>query len=135
LRLHLGFALRPRIGLALTPRIGFALRLCLRFAFRLPFGVTLRSQLGLTRYGEAAIVEKLAAAGFQDIEIEPTRVYSVEDARAFLSTSGIDVDALAQQVEGKFISAFVRATKPQPAVCCAPSADTRSSRCPTGSTR
>ncbi|MGB8439804.1 MAG: arsenite methyltransferase [Candidatus Acidiferrales bacterium] len=55
---------------------------------------------------------KLAAAGFEEIEVEPTRVYSVEDARQFLTTQGIDVDAIAPQVEGKFVSAFVRAKKP-----------------------
>lgn len=55
---------------------------------------------------------KLAAAGFAGIEVEPTRVYDIEDARAFLSGEGIDVDAIAPQVEGKFISAFIRATKP-----------------------
>ena len=57
-------------------------------------------------------------AGFVSIDIEPTRVYSLEDARAFLSGQGLDVDALARKVEGKFISAFVRATKS--AACCAP---------------
>ncbi|HEY1213323.1 MAG TPA: arsenite methyltransferase [Bryobacteraceae bacterium] len=61
---------------------------------------------------------KLTAAGFAGIEIEPTRVYDIEDARVFLSGQGIDVDAIAPQVEGKFMSAFVRATKP--AGCCAP---------------
>ena len=55
---------------------------------------------------------KLAAAGFESIEIEPTRVYNVEDARSFLSGAGIDVDAIAPEVEDKFISAFVRAIKP-----------------------
>jgi arsenite methyltransferase len=55
---------------------------------------------------------KLANAGFHDIEIEPTRIYGIEDARGFLSGQGIDVDAIAPQVEGKFISAFVRARKP-----------------------
>jgi len=55
---------------------------------------------------------KLAAAGFTGIEIEPTRVYNVEDAREFLTASGVDVDALAPAVEGKFMSAFVRAAKP-----------------------
>ena len=54
---------------------------------------------------------KLAAAGFGDIEIEPTRIYQVEDAREFLSGEGIDVDAIAPQVDGKFMSAFVRAVK------------------------
>jgi arsenite methyltransferase len=64
-------------------------------------------------------VAKLAKAGFDDIDIEPTRVYDIEDARAFLSGQGVDVDAIAPQVEGKFMSAFIRATKP--ANCCAPS--------------
>jgi arsenite methyltransferase len=64
-------------------------------------------------------VTKLAQAGFDNIDIEPTRVYSIEDARAFLSTRGLDVDALAREVEDKFISAFVRASKPATA-CCAP---------------
>ena len=62
---------------------------------------------------------KLASAGFDAAELEPTRVYNIEDARAFLSTEGIDVDAIAPQVEGKFMSAFVRARKPE-AACCAP---------------
>jgi arsenite methyltransferase len=57
-------------------------------------------------------VAKLAKAGFQSIDIEPTRVYSIEDARAFLASEGINVDAIASEVEGKFISAFVRAQKP-----------------------
>ncbi len=61
---------------------------------------------------------KLIAAGFAAVEIEPTRDYDIEDARAFLSAEGIDVDAIAPQVEGKFMSAFIRATKP--AGCCAP---------------
>ena len=56
---------------------------------------------------------KLAEAGFEKIEIEPTRIYKVEDARAFLAAEGIDVDAIAPQVDGKFMSAFVRASKPQ----------------------
>jgi SAM-dependent methyltransferase len=55
---------------------------------------------------------KLAEAGFEDIEIEPTRVYSVADARQFLTAQGIDVDAMAPHVEGKFASAFIRAKKP-----------------------
>jgi arsenite methyltransferase len=56
---------------------------------------------------------KLAAAGFEAIEIEPTRMYKAEDARAFLTAKGLDVDALASQVDGKFMSAFIRARKPQ----------------------
>jgi len=57
-------------------------------------------------------VAKLKQSGFDSIEIEPTRVYNIEDARTFLNTEGVDVDAIASQVEGKFISAFVRAQKP-----------------------
>jgi ubiquinone/menaquinone biosynthesis C-methylase UbiE len=55
---------------------------------------------------------KLGAAGFETIEIEPTRIYRVEDAREFLSEKGLDVDSLAPQVDGKFLSAFIRAVKP-----------------------
>src|SRR5580658_10521584 len=54
---------------------------------------------------------KLGEAGFADIGIEPTRVYNVEDARTFLSGQGVDVDAIEPQLEGKFMSAFIRATK------------------------
>jgi len=61
---------------------------------------------------EMDYVKKLAASGFEGIDIEPTRVYSIEDARHFLIGEGIDVDAIAPLVEGKFMSAFVRATKP-----------------------
>ena len=61
---------------------------------------------------------KLAQAGFESIEIESTRVYHVEDARTFLMNQGIDVDAIAPQVDGKFMSAFVRAVKPATS-CCA----------------
>ena len=57
-------------------------------------------------------VAKLSRAGFEQIGVEPTRVYSVEDARAVLTGYGIDVDAIAPQVEGKFMSAFLRARKP-----------------------
>ena len=68
--------------------------------------------------GDYEYAAKLAKAGFEGIEIEPTRVYNIEDARTFLSGQGIDVDAIAPQVEGKFMSAFLRAIKP--ASCCAP---------------
>jgi SAM-dependent methyltransferase len=71
--------------------------------------------------GDQEYVAKLARAGFEGIEIEPTRVYSLEDARTVLSGQGIDVDAIAPQVEGKFMSAFVRAIKPkQNQSCCSP---------------
>jgi arsenite methyltransferase len=65
---------------------------------------------------------KLTATGFEAVGIEPTRVYRVEDAREFLSGKGVDVDALAKSIEGKFMSAFVRAVKPQTAAvkCCPP---------------
>src|SRR2546427_8261094 len=56
---------------------------------------------------------KLARAGFEALEVEPTRIYRVEEAREFLSQAGIDVDAVAQLVDGRFMSAFVRARKPQ----------------------
>jgi SAM-dependent methyltransferase len=63
---------------------------------------------------------KLAAAGFEKIDIEPTRVYRVDDAREFLSAAGVDVDAIAPEVDGKIMSAFVRAIKPAGKSCCAP---------------
>ena len=63
-------------------------------------------------------VAKLAKAGFDNINIEPTRVYSIEDARVFLSNRDLQVDQIAKEVEGKFMSAFVRATKSTVA-CCA----------------
>ena len=56
---------------------------------------------------------KLAAAGFEQIDLEPTRVYNVDDARGFLAGQNIDVDAIAPQVDGKIMSAFVRAMKPR----------------------
>ena len=56
---------------------------------------------------------KLTEAGFESVDMQTTRVYDIEDARAFLSTEGIDVDAIAPQVQGKFMSAFIRASKPQ----------------------
>jgi SAM-dependent methyltransferase len=62
---------------------------------------------------------KLAKAGFRDASIEPTRVYNVEDARQFLTEAGVDVDAIAPQVNEKFMSAFIRASKPK-AACCEP---------------
>jgi SAM-dependent methyltransferase len=67
---------------------------------------------------EYQYVAKLTKAGFEGVSIEPTRVYNTEDARAFLGGQGVDVDAIAPQVEGKFMSAFIRAVKP--ASCCAP---------------
>ena len=57
--------------------------------------------------------QKLAAAGFESVEIETTRVYNVDDAREFLKAAGIDVDSIAPKVQDKFISAFVRTQKPE----------------------
>ena len=69
---------------------------------------------------EYEYVAKLASAGFDSIDLEPTRVYSMEDARQFLAGEGIDVEAIAPQVEGKFMSAFVRAVKPALRECLWP---------------
>jgi arsenite methyltransferase len=66
-----------------------------------------------TEYGA-----RLRAVGFADVEVEPWRIYKVDDARAFLTDSGVDVDRLAPQVDGRFASAFVRARKPQSKSCC-----------------
>jgi len=61
---------------------------------------------------ETEYIQKLAQAGFVDISVEPTRIYNIEDAREFLTTEGIDIDAIAPQIDGKFMSAFVRARRP-----------------------
>jgi arsenite methyltransferase len=66
---------------------------------------------------------KLASAGFEQIDLQPTRIYRLEDAREFLSQEGLDVEALAPQVDGKFLSAFIRAVKPsspKEKSCCGP---------------
>ena len=66
---------------------------------------------------------KLSAAGFESVDVEPTRIYRAADAKEFLASEGIDADAIAPQVDGKFMSAFVRAVKPNvvKASCCGPS--------------
>jgi hypothetical protein len=63
---------------------------------------------------------KLRAAGFADVDVETWRVYNIDDARAFLTESGVDVDRVAPEVEGRFTSAFVRARKPEAKSCCGP---------------
>jgi SAM-dependent methyltransferase len=68
---------------------------------------------------ESDYLGKLAKAGFEDVSIEPTREYDVEDARHFLTEAGLDVDAIAPFVHRKFFSAFIRANKPK-TVCCEP---------------
>jgi arsenite methyltransferase len=70
---------------------------------------------------ESEYRSKLAAAGFEQIELQPSRIYRAEDAREFLSGENIDVDVIAPQVDGTIMSAFVRAVKPQrQQACCAP---------------
>ncbi len=65
--------------------------------------------------------EKLARAGFESIDVEATRVYRVEEAREFLQAAGLDPETVGPQIDGKFISAFVRAVKPATkSACCAP---------------
>jgi SAM-dependent methyltransferase len=65
---------------------------------------------------------ELKEAGFELASIEPTRVYQVEDAREFLTGKGVDVGAMAKEVDGKFMSAFIRAVKPSASTsCCGPS--------------
>jgi SAM-dependent methyltransferase len=66
---------------------------------------------------EKEYAAKLEGAGFSRVSVEPTRVYSIEDARQFLTDAGVDVDAIAPLTEGKFMSAFVRATKPKNGCC------------------
>jgi arsenite methyltransferase len=61
---------------------------------------------------EKEFISLLSEAGFENPSIEPTRVYEAKDAAAFLAGTGLDVAAIAPQIEGKFISAFVRGTKP-----------------------
>ena len=73
--------------------------------------------------GDDEYRRKLAGSGFEQIDIEPTRVYRTEDARDMLQSAGIDVDAIAPQVDGKFMSAFIRAVKPTgdaAKTCCGP---------------
>ena len=66
--------------------------------------------------------EKLGRVGFESIDVEPTRVYRIEEAREFLEAAGLDPEIVGPQIEGKFISAFVRAVKPAAkSACCAPS--------------
>jgi arsenite methyltransferase len=69
---------------------------------------------------ETHYAAKLRAAGFKDVEVEPWRIYKIDDARAFLSEAGVDVERLAPEVDGKFASAFVRARKPEAKSCCGP---------------
>jgi SAM-dependent methyltransferase len=69
---------------------------------------------------EVEYAAKLRAAGFSDVEVEPWRVYTIEDARTFLTESGVDVGRLATEVDGRFASAFIRGRKPEAKSCCGP---------------
>ena len=70
---------------------------------------------------ESVYLAKLQQAGFEQISIEPTRIYTAEDAKEFLMGAGLDVETVANEIDGKFISGFVRAVKPQQSKsCCAP---------------
>jgi hypothetical protein len=60
---------------------------------------------------ESEYRNKLTEVGFEAIEVEPTRIYRADDARDFLTTAGLDADAIAPDLEGKFMSAFIRARK------------------------
>jgi len=62
--------------------------------------------------------EKLARAGFESIDVEPTRVYKAEEARDFLAAAGLDPEVVGPAIDGKFISAFVRAVKPATVMAC-----------------
>ena len=62
---------------------------------------------------------KLAHAGFAEVDLEPTRIYRAADARSFLESAGLD-ESLLSKVDGRFMSAFVRAQKPSAAACCGP---------------
>jgi arsenite methyltransferase len=61
---------------------------------------------------EEEFIRLLTAVGFENPSIEPTRVYQADDAAAFLAGSGLDVEKFAREIDGKFMSGFVRATKP-----------------------
>jgi arsenite methyltransferase len=70
---------------------------------------------------ESEYRSKLKSAGFEQIEVEQSRVYRIEDAREFLAGQNIDIDRIAPEVDGKFMSVFVRAIKPESGcspTCC-----------------
>ena len=69
---------------------------------------------------EAQYQEKLEAAGFESIEVQPKRIYRVEEAREFLTAAGLDAEEVAPQIKDKFMSAFIRAKKAVPAACDCP---------------
>jgi arsenite methyltransferase len=74
---------------------------------------------------ESEYLQKLQAAGFTSMEVQPTRVYRAEEPLEFLAAAGLDADRVAALIDGKFISAFIRGTKPAAATCCGPTAADR----------
>jgi len=70
--------------------------------------------------GDSEYAAKLKVAGFMDVEVEPWRIYQVNDARAFLAETGLNADDIAPQVDGLIASAFIRARKPENTACCGP---------------
>jgi len=64
--------------------------------------------------------QKLHFAGFENVDVEPTRIYQIEETREFLTAAGLDADVLGPQIKDKFMSAFIRAKKPQARACCGP---------------
>jgi arsenite methyltransferase len=69
---------------------------------------------------ESEYCEKLRTAGFESVDVEPTRVYQVEEAQAFLTAAGLDAEVVGPQIKDKFMSAFLRAKKPLAVSCCGP---------------
>ncbi|HVM74544.1 MAG TPA: arsenite methyltransferase [Candidatus Saccharimonadales bacterium] len=69
---------------------------------------------------EAEYRQELQAAGFEGVEVEPTRIYQLEEARDFLTAAGLDAEIVGPQIKDKFMSAFIRARKPQARGCCGP---------------
>jgi arsenite methyltransferase len=70
--------------------------------------------------GDAEYADKLQAAGFVDVEVDPWRIYQLDDARAFLAETGLNVEEIASQMDGRVASAFIRARKPEAKGCCGP---------------
>jgi arsenite methyltransferase len=77
---------------------------------------------------ESQYRSKLATAGFECIEVEVTRVHKLDDAQQFLAGAGLDVEAVAPEIDGKFVSDFIRATKPGARAAARTAADTGQSK-------
>ena len=69
---------------------------------------------------ESTYRSKLSAAGFEAIDVEPTRIYRAADAKQFLQDAGLSDDATLARIDGRIMSAFIRATKPAAKACCGP---------------